>query len=466
MPFREEDTIAAISTPLGKGGLGVIRLSGPASLSICRKFFSPASKKSALSGKTHVICHGFIKDSGKTVDEVLVSPMLSPGSYTGEDVVEISAHGGPVILKKILDLCLKNGARAAGPGEFTYRAFLNGKLDLVKAEAVCDLIASATELAAENAFLQLSGSLSGKLAQFKKSLLDIASSLEVSLDYGDEDIKFVTNRELQKSLRDISSDIEGLLSTFEKSKYLKQGVRIAITGKPNSGKSSLLNALLERERSIVTDIPGTTRDTIEECVDLKGLPAVLIDTAGVRGGPLGRVERIGRERALKSITSSDIVLWLIDSSRKLDKNDAAIAATLKPLAGKKSIFLLFNKSDLPAVTGPKDIPRMFPFKTLSFKISALKREGLNELEDAVAGSLCLPGPVSNALFITNSRHFETLRKIKNCLLEAVNESERKSPEEITAFHVREALGYLGELTGETAAEDVLKNIFSRFCVGK
>ena len=360
MLYNSDDTIAAISTPPGTGGIGVIRLSGPGSVQITDKFFSPSSGRPLANTDSHKIVHGWITERGTPVDEVLVAIMLKPGSYTGEDVVEISAHAGPVILGRILKLAVDNGARLAGPGEFTYRAFLNGKLDLVKAEAVADMISSRTSAALEAALMHLKGSFSSKIAGFREQLVQLLGTFEAALDHAEEDIEFITKSDALKTIADLRNEISSIINASKKARFLKEGIRTAIIGRPNAGKSSLLNAILQRERSIVTDIPGTTRDVIEETVEIDGFPVLLMDTAGLRAHSQDPVEKIGQNKALDAVKSANVVLWVIDSSASDLAADRHICAILSGCVKEKIIIPLFNKIDLPANISEKELTSILP----------------------------------------------------------------------------------------------------------
>jgi len=463
MPFHSEDTIAAISTPMGRGGLGVIRLSGPLALAVTDSLFFSPDKQPLSTMTTHTLRYGWIKDGdGNTVDEVIVSLMRSPRSYTGEDVVEISAHGGPVVLKRILALCLARGARPARPGEFTFRAFLSGRIDLARAEAVADLIASRTEQAAQAAAEQLKGVLSKRVLAWRSLLIDLVAALEVALDYGEEDIVFLTPDEIAERLTLLRYEMAKILETAARGKLLREGAKTAIIGKPNAGKSSLLNALLEKDRAIVTDIPGTTRDIIEETLDCQGIPVVIIDTAGLRQHTLDPVEKLGQEKTVACIRSSDVVLWLLDAGEPISETDRYIGDLLHSMDACRKTIVVLNKIDRGEHAGPEleKVASSLP----QVRVSALKRQGLQELEQAIL-SLLDSSPKEEPL-VTNVRHQDALVRSGKAIDEALQAVERKEPEEFIALHLREALSALGEITGETATEEILATIFSKFCVGK
>lgn len=463
MLFSPDDTIIAISTPIGRAALGVIRLSGPKALEITAQLFEHAGKKKFNSASSHTIMHGWLKDSAMTIDEVMAVVMRRPNSYTGEDVVEISAHGGPVLLNTIVKLFLDKGIRLAGPGEFTFRAFLNGKLDLSRAEAVADLISSKTKLAAQSAVNQLRGTLFKRIHDWRTKLIELLASLEVSLDYGEEDISFLSNEEIISALNDLLENIKLLMKTADKGKYLRDGIKVAIIGKPNAGKSSLLNVLLEMERSIVTEIPGTTRDIIEESLECRGVPLVIMDTAGLRQHTFDPVEKIGQERTINSIKNSDIILWVMDASEPISDDDRHIAALISE---DKKVIFVWNKIDINVNLTENEVNSLVPFHFPFVKISALKNKGISELEDTILSQINLSDNISSDAPLINIRHNEILKNSANAVIEAINSVQKTKNEEIVAFHLREALNFLGEITGETATEEILDNIFSRFCVGK
>jgi tRNA modification GTPase len=465
--YNLDDTIAAISTPPGVGGIGVIRISGPAAIKITQKIFFPTNHKPLSGVPSHNLRHGHIEQNDKIVDETMVSIMRAPRSYTGDDVVEISAHGGQVTLKRILGLVLDKGARAAGPGEFTFRAFSNGKLDLARAEAVADLISSKTALSAEAALSNLSGAFSLKIQSFRAKLLDLLSSLEAALDHAEEDITFISADNAIHELEILITETSSIIKSFEKSRFLKEGLKAVITGRPNVGKSSLLNALLEKDRSIVTDVPGTTRDTIEETADINGFPVILTDTAGLRAQSSDPVEKIGQERALEALKRADIIIWVLDSSQPAQAEDIHISNTLNSLAAGKTIIPVWNKSDLPCAVHLSDTKTLFPPNSLPpVKLSAKTSTGLSALEDAITSSISFGAKPLPDVITVNARHVDALKRSQNALFEASDSIKQGFSEEIQAHHIRESLNYLGEITGETATEEILSNIFARFCVGK
>lgn len=464
MPFLPDDTIVAVATAPGHAALGVVRLSGPQAIAVTDRVFRAADKRPFLSAPSHTLLHGSLYDNDTRIDEVMVVALRAPHSYTGEDIVEISAHGGPVILHRIVELFLARGARHAAAGEFTFRAFVNGKMDLARAEAVADLIQSKTEHAAQASLDQLAGKLSARIKAFRTQLTELLARIEVALDYAEEDIRFISHAELAGKLRQLEEDVAQLKKTADKGKFLRDGLKAAIIGRPNSGKSSLLNALLERERAIVTDIPGTTRDILEETLDVRGIPVVIIDTAGLRAHTLDPVEKIGQERTLDSLRNADIVLWLVDASAPLSPEDRHIARLIEEHNKISATIVLFNKSDRPATAGfNEEFNSVFPGNPLP--ISALTRQGLDCLE-ATIFNIANVAPLPDGALVVNLRHRDALDRTEKTLHEAQQALTEGKTEEIIAFHLREALNALGEITGETTTEEILDTIFSRFCVGK
>lgn len=459
-----EDTIVAISTPAGEGGFGIVRMSGSQSISITEKIFKAKNKIPVSQVATYTVHYGHICDPNnpKTiVDEVLVSVYKSPKSYTCEDVVEISGHGGIVPLRKILELCLSCGARLAEPGEFTKRAFLNGRIDLVQAEAVCDIIRARTDKARQVAVSQLSGKLSQKIEGLRTELINLLAHLEAGLDHAEEDIDFISPEEKKKKLDWLVAEIETLLKIADKGKIFRDGLRVTIVGKPNVGKSSLLNTLLQEERAIVTPVPGTTRDVIEETININGIPVVLSDTAGMRDVK-DVVESLGVERTRKTIDSADVVLFMIDLSVELSKEDYDIARLVK----NKKVVLVANKKDLPGKISRQKLNELLPGIDV-VDISVLCHQGINEVEKQIE-TIFFSGEIdfSEAIVISNLRHKESLIKTQDALLSAIKSLQKNMSDEFVAADLRQALSSIGEIVGETVTEDILERIFSQFCVGK
>lgn len=471
MKIFSEDTIASISTPLGENGIGIVRLSGKEAIAIAEKIFKPKSADSANLKKipSHTLHYGHISVNGTVIDEVLVSVMHAPKTYTRENIVEINCHGGIVPLTKVLELCLKNGARLAQPGEFTQRAFLNGRIDLTQAEAVCDIIRAKTEIAAQVAVRQLEGQLSKKIRKMREKIINLLAHLEVSLDYAEEDIKFFTSQEIKENIEEILSAIEELLATADSGKILREGLKTAIIGKPNAGKSSLLNALLREERAIVTPLPGTTRDVIEETVNIYGIPLVIMDTAGIREHSLDLIEKIGMEKTKKTLQSAELILFVIDLSLPLSEEDYYIAKLINEFNPQAKVIIVGNKLDLPQVVNEKDLNH-FPLPTSHLpilKVSATLGKGIDKLEEKIY-QMFIKAELQtvDAVLVTNLRHKEALIQAKEALLRTKMTTEENLSEEFIALDLREALDSLGKIIGETVTEDILDNIFSQFCVGK
>ncbi|MGC8795550.1 tRNA uridine-5-carboxymethylaminomethyl(34) synthesis GTPase MnmE [Thermodesulfovibrio sp.] len=460
MISSEFDTIAAISTPLGEGGIGIIRISGKEAISIANRIFQSSKGVNLLVVKTHTIHYGFIIDpeTGQKIDEVLVTVMRAPNTYTREDVVEINCHGGYVTLKRILDLVISQGARLAEPGEFTKRAFLRGRIDLSQAESVIDLIRAKTEQAQKIALEHLSGRLSKKINELRDSLMRVCAHVEAYIDFPEEDIDGLTQEEIQTEINRIKEEINKLIEGYEEGKIYMEGLRAAIVGKPNVGKSSLLNALLMKDRAIVTEIPGTTRDIIEEYVNIKGMPLKIVDTAGIREAH-DLVEAEGIKRTLRAVELAQLVLLVLDSSRPIDSLDEEIINRVI----HKKIIVVINKKDirskefcLPEVL--KDKPRV--------EISALKGEGIEELKELIFNTTISGKYEQEGVVITKMRHKIALENALQALNNALQSFKEKEPLEITAMFLREALSFLGQIVGVVTTEDILNLIFSEFCIGK
>ncbi|MBI5747742.1 MAG: tRNA uridine-5-carboxymethylaminomethyl(34) synthesis GTPase MnmE [Nitrospinae bacterium] len=470
--FDLTDTISAISTPPGEGGIGIVRVSGPASISIAKKIFTTPKGESLNGVESHKLIHGYIKDpdTRKNIDEVLLTVMYSPKSFTGEDVVEISCHGGSLPLNKILNLTIKSGARLAEPGEFTKRAFLNGRLNLLQAEAVIDIIKSKSDTALESAMNQLQGGLAGKITSIKSILINVLAEIEADIDFPEEDIEFTPLSSpplqggarggitLQKNLESVLTEIGQLVDSYRYGKIYREGVSVVIAGRPNVGKSSLINALLNEERSIVTSIPGTTRDTIEEGLNLNGLTIKIVDTAGIRESE-GLVEQEGIKRTQKAIEGAGLIIFLLDGSEGLRKEDKDLINEIKHK--NKPVIIAINKIDVENKISSEWADGEF------LKISALKNIGLNELKnkifDIIYNGHC---KTPEGIFITRERHRELLSKSQGSLNKAINAINQNLSSEFVAVDLRLALDSLGEITGETYSEDVLDRIFQEFCIGK
>ena len=454
--FALDDTIAAVSTPIGQGGIGIVRLSGPDAYEIAEKLFSPATGAFHERVRPNCLVYGHIHSlrDGRRVDEVLLALMRAPHTYTRQDVVEIDCHGGVQPLQEILRLCLGQGARLAEPGEFTLRAFVNGRLDLAQAEAVLDVIEAKTSASLRVAVDQLGGRLSRRVRTLRQDLLDVLAYLVATIDFVDQEIP---EQDIEPPLRQARSVLDELLREAERGLIYRQGVRVAIVGRPNVGKSSLLNALLRSDRAIVTPIPGTTRDTLEETINLEGIPLVLVDTAGI-AATHDPVERIGIARSRRAVESADLVLLMVDGSEPLLPADREVAA----LCADKPTIVLRNKSDLPSA--PQEA--LLPDATHQ-AISALSGEGLGALEGALL-DLLLGGSVQTSVapLASNPRHRDLFRQASDHLDDALSGLAQGITHDLLSIDVSEAVEALGQVTGETASEDLLGTIFGRFCIGK
>jgi len=440
---QEFDTITAIATPHGTGGVGVIRISGDKSFDIINKIFS---KQNLEAGK---IAHGWIKDNGKNIDEVIVLPFKKPNSFTGEDVIEIHCHGGVNVVSNILDLVLEQGARIAERGEFTKRAFLNGKMDLSQAEAVADLIHAKTKKFAKESAGNLSGVLSLKIKEIRQKIFEVLSKIVAGIDFP-EDVKEPEYDFLIAEFQSIIDEIDNILSCAKASDVMRQGLKIAVVGKPNVGKSSLFNSLLNIERAIVTDIAGTTRDVIRENLDL-GVPITLVDTAGIRDVD-DRIEKIGIEFSKQSLAEADLVLFLYDISQGFCEDDAEIYAMVKD----KPHFVIANKSDLHhAESSIKD----------DVKISAINKNGIDKLKEKIS-DFANQFDISDSDFVTNSRQQNCLINCKKSLQQALDAANNFELQDLISIDLKSALMFLDELTGEVITDEILENIFEHFCIGK
>lgn len=443
-----QDTIVAISTPLGEGGIGIVRLSGKEARAIAEQLF-----RGRLAPRRLRYGHIIDPETGEAIDEVLVAYMAAPHTYTREDLVEINCHGGPLPLQRVLELALRYGARLAQPGEFTLRAFLNGRIDLSQAEAVLDIVKSRTAASLRVAVQGLRGTLSASLKELRAQLLSLLAYLTARIDFPEDEIE---ERDVLGPLAVARQKLAELLATADAGLVYRQGVRTAIVGKPNVGKSSLLNCLLRQNRAIVTPIPGTTRDTLEELVNLKGVPFVLIDTAGITHSQ-DTVETLGIERSRRAVEQADLVLFVIEASSPVAEADREIASLLEG----KTVLLVANKADLPLRAQTEEFP--WP----SVAVSALTGEGLAKLEEAMV-HLALGGRVvaSDTLLVTNPRHKAALEKAAKHLLATEATLKQGLPEDLATIDLTAALNALGEITGETVTEDLLETIFSQFCLGK
>ena len=460
-----DDTIAAISTPLGEGGIGIVRLSGKDSIKIAEKIFISPKNKSLNNSKSHRIIYGYIKDpkTDKEIDEVLITIMRSPYSYTREDVVEINCHGGMTALRKTLELILKQGARLAEPGEFTKRALINGRIDISQAEAVLDLIRSKTDESRRIAIEQLQGGLSEKITALRDRLTEVCAHVEAYIDFPEDEIETASIKAVLESMKDIGREFHALLKTYDEARFFREGLSTAIVGSPNVGKSSLLNALLKKDRAIVTEYPGTTRDVIEEYLNINGLPLRIMDTAGIRDVQ-DIAEKEGVKRSLLSIENADIVIAMFDCSELLKEEDFEVIQKVKD---RNTIFVL-NKSDLQSAIDRNSISSLVPRPSPSIlNISATRGDGLEELKDIIFES-CLKNwkEEREGVVITNLRHKTAIEKAKTSLERAISALLENQPLEILALELRDSLDRLGEIVGAITTEDILNKIFTDFCIGK
>ena len=458
------DTIAAISTPFGTGGIGIVRISGPEAFEIAARVF--LSKKPFDQLCSHTVTHGRIVDpaDGRMLDEVLLVKMEGPKTFTAEDVVEIDCHGGITLLKNALQLVLRQGARAAEPGEFTKRAFINGRMDLAQAEAVIDLINAKTDEGTRAAASQLEGRLSQSIRSARKKLIGLIAQMEAVVDYPEHDIEELTGDRIYAGVQEVKGELENIAEGFERGRLIREGISAAIVGKPNAGKSSLLNVLSGSSRAIVTDVPGTTRDIIEEYINVRGIPIRFLDTAGIRS-TLDPVESIGVERARKAALEAELVIVVLDAQTGIVPEDLEI---LKDMRDKKKIALI-NKID-----------KSFDDKIIEMKQQLSKKEnmpvviasmldgtGMEDLLQAIEG-LFLKGVIdaNNEVLITNARHKQLLENAAQCLEQAANAHLQGFALDLVTIDIKESAEYLGQITGESTSEDVVNEIFSRFCIGK
>ncbi|RHP21325.1 tRNA uridine-5-carboxymethylaminomethyl(34) synthesis GTPase MnmE [Eubacterium sp. AF34-35BH] len=455
------DTIAAISTSTGNSGIGIIRVSGDEAIEIVDKIFkSNKEGKRLINVKSHTVNYGNIVDGEKVLDQVLVLVMKNPHSYTGEDTVEIDCHGGMLILKKVLDLVIKNGAKSAAPGEFTKRAFLNGRLDLSQAEAVMDLINSQNDFALNSSIEQLKGGVSKKIKEIRSDVIYhiafIESALDdpehISLDGYDNEISEMINKNISK--------IKKMIDTFDNGRIMKEGIKTVILGKPNAGKSSLLNRMLGEERAIVTDIEGTTRDTLEENINLNGLSLKIIDTAGIRNTD-DKVEQIGVNKAKEIAEGADLIIYVVDGSKDIDENDKEILEIIK----NKKVIVLLNKTDIDRVVDIEQLNEIPKEDIIEF--SAKAGLGMDELEEKIK-DMFYSGEITfnDQVYITNARHKEALENSYNSLLKVKESVDAGMPEDFYSIDLMDAYEQLGLIIGESVEDDLVNEIFSKFCMGK
>ncbi|MBR6252495.1 MAG: tRNA uridine-5-carboxymethylaminomethyl(34) synthesis GTPase MnmE [Clostridia bacterium] len=450
------NTIAAISTPIGHGGIGIVRMSGEKSLDIVKKIF----KSKHTDFEPNTIVYGKIYDNDELIDEVLVSYFKAPNSYTGEDIVEVNTHGGMLVVERILELLLKNGAVLAEAGEFTKRAFLNGKIDLSQAEAVVDLINSKTKAENKTSIKQLEGDLGNKIRNIKTSIIDVLVDLEANVDYPEYDIEEISREKVTKSIEKAVNELCYLSDSYEEGKIIKEGINIAIVGKPNVGKSSLLNRLLKEERAIVTNVAGTTRDTIEESIIHKGVVLNIIDTAGIHE-TADLVENIGVEKSKQAIDNADLVLLLIDNSSQITKDDIDLLTSLE----NKTKFVLINKSDVNETIN--EMLYKYTNNDEMMLISAKENKGITELLDKIVDKYVKSEiDMSNSLVITNKRHKEAIDKTIDAFNNVLSSCKKGVPLDMLSIDIQNGISFLGEILGDNVSEDIINGIFAKFCLGK
>jgi tRNA modification GTPase len=455
--LKWNDIIVALATPQGVGAIGVIRLSGKGSIELVDQLFISKKLVDQPANTLHV---GLLMDDGVKLDEVVVSLFKGPRSYTGEDVVEISCHGSSFILQQIISTCIRRGARLATPGEFTLRAFLHGKMDLVQAEAVADLIASGTKAAQETALNQVRGGFSHVLSQLREELIKFSALIELELDFSQEDVEFADRRSLIDLLNRISITVNELLESFQLGNVIKNGVSVAIIGKPNAGKSTLLNALLKENRAIVSAIAGTTRDTIEEILNIDGVLFRLIDTAGIREGA-DEIEAIGVEKSKEKMRNADLVLYLFDATTETNSTLTEVVDELRQTA--KQWLLVGNKVDEQQMLESKQA--YFGIEDALY-ISAKEDKGLNAVRAALVDKVTHGAINTEQTIVTNARHFQALEKVALSIVAIQRGIDQQLPGDLLAIDIRQCLHYLGEITGQISNEDQLDFIFSKFCIGK
>ena len=459
--MKEFDTIAAVATAVGEGSVSIIRVSGEEALKIAKKIFRGVRGKSIEDIKPYTMRYGSIIDNetDEKIDEVILSYMKGPKSFTAEDTIEINCHGGVIATKRVLDAVIKNGARIAEPGEFTKRAFLNGRIDLSQAEAVMDIINSKTEVSMKSALVQSEGKLSKEINELRNKLLEIIAHIEATVDYPEDDLEEVTSEKTEVDVKVVIDEVNKLIESAEAGKIIRDGLSTVIVGKPNVGKSSLLNVLTRGNRAIVTDIPGTTRDIIEEYISLDGIPIRIIDTAGIRETE-DVVEKIGVERSKEKIEEADLVILMLDASREIEEEYIEI---IKYIKNKKYIVLL-NKQDLPNAINKSDLEELN--QEYIIPISTKDELGIDEIKNAIK-ELFFKGKInSSEVMVTNIRHKEALYRAKECLESTLCALKDTMAIDLASIDIRNAWSALGQINGETVEEDLIDKIFSEFCLGK
>ena len=460
-------TIAAIATPPGMGAIAVIRLSGSSAIEITDSIFRPVRKEKSLAKQSaYTIHYGSIVDGNREVDQVLVSLFKAPHSYTGEDVVEISCHGSVVVQQQLLELLVRHGAQLAKPGEFTLRAFMNGKIDLSQAEAIADLIASTSETARRVALNQMRGGISGKLAELRSELLRFTAMVELELDFSDEDVEFADRGQLEDLIKSIIAEIDTLSDSFSQGNAIKSGIPVTIAGKPNVGKSTLLNRLLNEEKAIVSEIAGTTRDAIEDTIHLGGINFRFIDTAGLRKTD-DTIESLGIERAFAKIEKARIVLYLIDSQCDANSIMGEVEAFIKKLTASQNLIILVNKEDKSPHQHVETVLGKLKEKGFNaLAISAKAGHNIEQLQQLLIAIGKTDMPENEDVIITNIRHYNALQSARTSLMQVLNGLHANLSGDLLTVDIYEAINYLGEITGEISNKDVLDFIFSKFCIGK
>ena len=454
-------TIAAISTAPGVGGIGIIRLSGEETFNIIEKIFVPKNKSKEIKGYTFKYGNIINPKTNEILDEVLVPYFIKPRSYTMENMCEINSHGGNIVMQNILEVCLENGAELAEPGEFTKRAFLNGRIDLSQAESIIDIINSKTKKESKASLKQLEGFLSKKIKSIRKKIMDVMVDIEANIDYPEYDIEEVTEKKVENMLKSIEKELMSLKNTFDNGKIIKDGINVAIVGKPNAGKSSLLNALLKEERAIVSKYKGTTRDSIEELMNIDGIPIKIIDTAGIREAS-DEVEKIGIERAKEIADNADLLIAIFDISANIDEEDIEIIDLIKD---KKAIIVL-NKIDLIQDNINVD-SRISNLNKKIIKISALNKDGVEKISETIVEMFKINEiNLDDGIIVTNTRHKNLINKAINSTENAQISLENKMPMDIVAIEIKNVLEDLGEITGEDVSENIINEIFAKFCLGK
>ena len=455
-----DDTIAAVATAHGEGGIGIIRISGEKSLDILEEIFEFHGIEEIVNRR---MTYGKIvdRDNGQTIDEVLAVYMKGPATYTAEDVVEINCHGSTVSLRKTLSLVLRKGARLAEPGEFTKRAFLNGRIDLSQAEAVIDVVKAKTDKSFDVALSQLEGGLSSYIRDIRQNLLDLLVDITVNIDYPDEDIEEITYDKLEINIKQIGDMIEKLLSTASSGRMIREGIRVAIAGKPNVGKSSLMNGLLRETRAIVTEIPGTTRDTIEEALSIRNIPVYLIDTAGIRETS-DKVEKLGIEKSKEAFNNADFIIFIMDGSEEISSEDEEIIEYLK----ERKCLVLINKKDLEQKIDSVQIKNMLPNSQI-IKTSLINGDGIEEIENSIE-ELVYGGEItqSESMMVNNVRHINLLTDSCNSLEDALQMAVNREALDFIEIDVKNAYELTGEIIGESVNDDIINEVFARFCLGK